>query len=152
MSSAPQLVASVEDKEYCFAKRVMPNCTTSLDSSNQELRSKKIKLDEPSFTPNNPTSQSEVDYESEDDLDQCKGWFSSAIDERLTTLQLLLPQGPKMEEDEVLRVLIEYVKKLESEIKMFNTTPTDGDQSIDDSPLQRRGLCLVPLSTLAKAL
>ncbi|KAI5070245.1 hypothetical protein GOP47_0014588 [Adiantum capillus-veneris] len=144
MASAPQM-ASVEEKEiYGFAtKRVLPNCS----SNHHVLCSKKLKLDEPPSS-----SPLEAEYKSDDESDQWGGSLSSAIDERLSTLQLLLPQGPKMEGDEVLRVLIEYVKELESEIKMFNSSSTDGDQSIDDSPLQRRGLCIVPLSTLAKAL
>lgn len=119
------------------------------------LSLKKRKLDIAPPAPICNCSSILVEDEPEDEADQRPGSLSMAIVERLCTLQHLLPQGLELEEEEVLKVALEYVKELERKIQMFHST-TEGcaklEQSMSDSPLQRRGLCIVPLSTLAKAL
>lgn len=101
-------------------------------------------------------SSKQVKVESDDEADQRPGRLSVAIGERISTLQHLLPQGLELEEEEVFKVAKEYVKELERQIQVFHSTTTEiwakHEPSMSDSPLRRRGLCIVPLSTLAKAL
>lgn len=107
--------------------------------------------------------------------------IEDSVNDRLCTLQHLIPHGLEFEKDEILKVAVEYVKALEREIQMFDKSmeswctsaqtdtgkmtdaskvatgavlqTADGEASVasEVSALQKRGLCVVPLSTLAKA-
>ncbi|KAH7307640.1 hypothetical protein KP509_22G070000 [Ceratopteris richardii] len=155
MASSPQVVKTIDEQSLSkdrYSKRAIAQCALEPSSL---FSSKRVKLNEAPASCDQ-TFQ-EIEYQSADDeTDQCAASISRAIGERLDTLQLLLPESSQMEDDELLRVLVEYVRELEGKIKMFNTT-TDRWTEIeeiaaDESPLQRKGLCIVPLSSLAKDL
>ncbi|KAJ7519237.1 hypothetical protein O6H91_20G030300 [Diphasiastrum complanatum] len=97
------------------------------------------------------------------------------VDDRLGILQQLIPNSEKLDREEMLAVAIDYVKSLELKIKMFETAKmemahpagtgatenfpqapaidVDGFESIvEGTALQEKGLCLMPVSLLGKAL
>eukprot|EP00249_Psilotum_nudum_P003640 c17103_g1_i1 orf=853-1455(+) len=98
--------------------------------------------------------------------------FSELFSDRLSVLQRLIPHGSELDIEEILKVAIDYVKALEKEIQMFNKSkqevPTIASSSSltgvhvpidisetsipsEGSALQKRGLCIMPLTALAKA-
>ncbi|KAI5084651.1 hypothetical protein GOP47_0000820 [Adiantum capillus-veneris] len=76
---------------------------------------------------------------------------------RWSILKQLLPLGSQVqaEKDELLQLVFEYVQDLETQIKSFkheggiNTSATPSDQEM--GALQKKGLCIVPLSKLTRA-
>lgn len=92
------------------------------------------------------------------------------IDDRLNLLQRLVPRGSEVETEEILKVVVDYVKALEREIQTFHDSVLNEPATISsnsgvkgmpsdamDKPpkpevnfLQERGLCVVPLSILSE--
>lgn len=126
-------------------------------------------------------SQTEDDSETDPAEASSLSDIADPVNDRLCALQHLLPRGSELQKDEILKVAIDYVKALEREIQAFDYSMQDwstcaeseahnlalegskiavtalqsdiGEESgvSEGNALQKRGLCIVPLSALAKA-